>query len=161
MYFLLQNDDKPLNLSRITTFWIMLILSFIIIMLNKEQNLNNFYRIGPQSDLVILGIIFDNYYKYFGLILFSIVNTCIRNINHNIIIPWITLNIQNNSHDSFRYKRILKPYHIYEITTTATIYNWFDWLIYINILLAQIDLVFIEFTTDIIIGTIITYTYLK
>jgi hypothetical protein len=46
--------------------------------------------------------------------------------------------------------------HAHEIVTTVTIYNWVDWYIYINILLAQIDMVVIEILADVIIVNLVT-----
>ncbi len=41
------------------------------------------------------------------------------------------------------------------------IYTWFDWFIYINLLLAQIDMIIIEALSEIIITNIITYKYIS
>ena len=49
---------------------------------------------------------------------------------------------------------------MYQIVMCNTIYTWFDWFIYINILLSQIDMVFVEITTDIVVTICITRYYL-
>jgi hypothetical protein len=69
----------------------------------------------------------------------AIINTIIRNLDHNIISLWITLNVQNMNAQN-------KITHQYEISITNTIYSWFDWLIYIHMLLAQIDMFLLELT---------------
>lgn len=45
-----------------------------------------------------------------------------------------------------------------------TIYSWFDWLIYIiyiNMLLAQVDMFLLELTTDVIAIYFVTRWYIK
>ena len=48
----------------------------------------------------------------------------VRSLNHSIIIPWITLNIQNPSN-----KDTIKNTRAHEIVTINIIYTWFDWFI--------------------------------
>ena len=56
---------------------------------------------------------------------------------------------------------INKISHQYEISFTNTIYSWFDWLIYIYMLLAQIDMFLLELTTDVIANYFVTRWYIK
>jgi hypothetical protein len=126
----------------------------------RLNNNDTFYRIGPHDDLIVLGIAIDTMYKYILIVIYSLLNTCIRNINRNIISPWITVVIQNNSDDSKHLKSQMNKSHIYEISIISTIYTWFDWLIYLNMLLSQFDFVIIELLTDMISSSVITYSYL-
>jgi hypothetical protein len=126
----------------------------------RLNNNDTFYRIGPHDDLIVLGIAIDTMYKYILIVIYSLLNTCIRNINRNIISPWITVVIQNNSDDSKHLKSQMNKSHIYEISIISTIYTWFDWLIYLNMLLSQFDFVIIELITDMISSSVITYSYL-
>jgi len=122
---------------------------------------STFYRWGPHSNLVILGIYVDNMPKYIGMIFYSIFNIIIRNTNHNIIIPWITHNIQDNSSEANANKLNLFLPHVYEISIVSTLYTWFDWVIYINMLLSQIDIVIIELSMDLICNAFITTWYMQ
>jgi hypothetical protein len=49
----------------------------------------------------------------------------------------------------------------YEVSIINTIYSWFDWLIYINMLLAQVDMFLLELTTDVIAIYFVTGWYIK
>jgi hypothetical protein len=135
-----------------------------------------------------------------GIVIYAIINTVIRNLDQNIITPWITLNVQNvnaplapltpHTHTAPIATRIAHSAHDtriamatdieigvadissceedhkyiprqYEISITNTIYSWFDWLIYIHMLLAQIDMFLIEVFTDILAICIVTRWYIK
>jgi len=131
--------------GRITFIWMSIIsLSFLF------TNLDFTY--GPNKNLYILGICVDTYEKYFIATGFCFINSGIRVLQHNLLQPWIINNLQNNS------VKEIDIYKSYEISLIYGIYNWFDFFMYMNILLSQIDMFLVEVVADIIM-TIITTTY--
>jgi hypothetical protein len=70
--------------------------------------------------------------------------------------PWIIHNIQDTSPEGIKRKETLDYAVAYQINTITTIYIWFDFLIYIHLLLSQIDLFMIEALSDVIIVIVIT-----
>lgn len=151
-----------LVVSRIITCWMVVILTIMLSYLfaNKEDYTGDtsFYRFGPNPDLVIIGIVIDTPTKYGLVVLYAVINTVIRNLDHNIIVHWIMLNVQNIKITNIDAKDIPKQY---EISIINTIYSWFDWLIYIHMLLAQIDMFLLELTTDVIAIYFVTRWYIK
>ena len=151
-----------LVVSRIITCWMIVILTIMLSYLfaNKEDYTGDtsFYRFGPNPDLVIIGIVIDTPTKYGLVVVYAVINTVIRNLDHNIIMPWIMLNVQNIKITNIDAKDIPKQY---EISIINTIYSWFDWLIYIHMLLAQIDMFLLELTTDVIAIYFVTRWYIK
>lgn len=144
--------------SRAISIW-MLVVSCSIIGLSKYANENQkkFYRFGPNSDLKILGLNIDNGGKYFVVVIYCFINSMFRTLYQSILHAWLINNIQDESKE--------KPINIkgfaYEITCITTIYMWFDWFIYMNILLSQIDMVLIEICADLWMSVITTMYYLK
>jgi hypothetical protein len=132
-----------------------LLISYILTIYSDD---NKFYRFGPQPDLIILGFTIDTPEKYSLIVLYAIINTIIRNLDHNILFPWITLNVQNMNAQNTEINKIS---HKFEISITNTVYSWFDWLIYIHMLLAQIDMFLLELTTDVIAIYFVTRWYIK
>ena len=151
-----------LVVSRIITCWMVVILTIMLsyIFANKEDYTGDtsFYRFGPNPELVIIGIVIDTPTKYGLVVVYAVINTIIRNLDHNIIVPWIMLNVQNIKITNIDAKDISKQY---EISIINTIYSWFDWLIYIHMLLAQIDMFLLELTTDLIAIYFVTRWYIK
>ena len=151
-----------LVVSRIITCWMVVILTIMLsyIFANKEDYTGDtsFYRFGPNPELIIIGIVIDTPTKYGLVVLYAVINTIIRNLDHNIIVPWIMLNVQNIKITNVDVKDISKQY---EISIINTIYSWFDWLIYIHMLLAQIDMFLLELTTDVIAIYFVTRWYIK
>ena len=90
---------NALLVSRIISAWMIIILTILLsyIFANTEQFTGDttFYRFGPHPELVILGIVIDTAEKYCLVVLYAIVNTIIRTLDHNIMAPYITLNVQN------------------------------------------------------------------
>jgi hypothetical protein len=123
-----------------------------------SQNQSSFFRFGPHPELTILSITIDNYLKYSCVICYSMLNTIMRTLNANIIQPWIMHNIHNIESDR---PLIVNKKHAYEINTASNIYTWFDYLIYINLLIAQFDLFLIESSTDVIANIFVTKWYLN
>jgi hypothetical protein len=135
-----------------------ILLSYIFVSNEDYSGDTSFYRFGPHPELVILGIVIDTPVKYGLIVLYAVINTIIRNLDHNIIVPWIMLNVQNIKASNIDIKDIPKQY---EISIINTIYSWFDWLIYIHMLLAQVDMFLLELTTDVIAIYFVTRWYIK
>lgn len=137
-------------ISRIIIAWVL----FISICLGCTLTDASYYSFGPNSNFIIMGVKIDTMNKYILLCIYTIINVFVRNMNHNIISPWIIQNIQNNKELN------IKRSHIYEISICYTIYGWIDWIIFINIILSQFDIVVIEILSDIIINAYITRNYI-
>lgn len=152
---------KTLIVTRITTGWMTIITILMTVISMKSSGNTSFYRFGPQSDLVILGFTIDTPEKYALVVLYALINTAIRSMNHNIITPWIMLNVQNTNQPVIQSRINSNNRDQYEICIFNTMYTWFDWLIYIHMLLAQVDMVLIEMTTDVIATCIVTNWYIK
>jgi hypothetical protein len=152
---------KTLLVTRITTGWMTIITILMVVISMKSTSNNSFYRFGPQTDLVILGFIIDTPGKYALVVLYALINTAIRSMNHNIITPWITLNVQNTNQSIMQSKMNNNNKEKYEICIFNTMYSWFDWLIYIHILLAQADMVLIEMITDVVATCVVTRWYIN
>jgi hypothetical protein len=136
----------------------MCLVSLCISILHSEINSNNkFYNIGPNDSLLILGFVIDNYLKYLSIISYCLVNSVFRSLFHNILIPWVTNSIQDVT------KQKPKNIHMfaYESAFIITIYTWFDWFLYYNILISQIDILMIEIIIDIIMAGLVTNYYLN
>jgi hypothetical protein len=101
-----------------------------------------------------MGFIIDTYYKYSIVVLYSIFNTIFRTLHVEVLSPWLINNVQD-------LERKQNQDNAYEITTINTIYVWVDWVLYMNILLSQIDMVIIEIVINIISTNITTYIYLN
>jgi len=137
--------------SRIISLWIISIITFLFFYIEKDS-----FPIGPNHDLYILHIPIDTPIKYSIVVSFCFCNSVFRSLNHNILQSWIINTIQDiNSKIP-----ITEPFLCYEISCISTIYNWFDFFMYMHILMSQIDLLFIEVSADVIMTIIITRYYL-
>lgn len=144
--------------TRLMLLWIFAItvtISYLSQYASKDQK--QFYRFGPNSDLRILGFTIDNSGKYFAVVLYCFVNSIARALHHAVLSPWLINNVQDES------KRKPNDIHLfaYEITCVTTLYVWFDWFIYMNILLSQVDMVIVEIIADLVmsIGTTMYYLH--
>jgi len=153
-------DIKPIFLSRFISGWIFFI-AFSITAINKNNSNDPFYRIGPNENLVIFGVIINTWTKYLCIVLYCLINTAIRNAEQNILRTYITLHIQDDSTEAMIRKRSMNQANAYEITALTTLYAWFDWFMFIQILLTQVDMIIIEASTDIAVSLVITRWYLK
>ena len=149
---------SPRFISRTFMVWIMIIYAtFVIVLSNTSDKYKEFYRIGPHEDLVILGIQIDTLPKYWFLVTYSFVNSIFRTLSHSYIRPWILNNIQNEQKE----KTHIDSKLAYEMITISTVYEWTDWLLYMNILLSQIDMLLVEIIAELGISYVVTYYYLK
>jgi hypothetical protein len=142
--------------TRLLEGWMTGIITAISVLLSKETSLDSFYRFGPSDTLVVIGLKINTYSIYACVLIYCFINTCIRNLNNQIVAPWIT----NVIHDTTVSKDHLSRTLIYEIVTISAVYTWVDWFIYINLLFAQIDMVIVEICTELIVTGFVTRMYL-
>jgi hypothetical protein len=137
--------------SRIISIW-MITMIFLLFMTTYK----NTFQIGPNPDLYILHIPIDTPSKYTAVVSFCFCNSVFRSLNHNILQSYIINSIQDIQDNL----PILNSSKCYEISCISTIYNWFDFFMYMHILMSQIDLLLVEVSADIIMTIIITKYYI-
>jgi hypothetical protein len=91
------------------------------------------------------------------IVLFCTINSAIRSLSHNFVNSWIINNIQDDKAD----KSKLNKRVAYQVSIINIIYTWVDWLLYMNILLSQIDMLMYEICSDIIVSIICNRYYLN
>ncbi len=144
--------------SRIVIIWIVIISITISSLYNHMNETGaNYYRFGPHDNFIIIGIQINTGGKYFIAVLYCFINSLIRTSIGNILKPWLINSVQDIN--------IVKPKQIrgfaYEVTYVVTIYNWVDWYVYMNLLLAQVDLFLTEMFADVFMSVLTTYYYLN
>jgi hypothetical protein len=147
------------HISYLFIIWIVTIITILTLLITHEKDKSKlkFYTFGPSDELIIMGIVINTQFKYYLIVLFTFINSSIRAISHNYINPWIINNIQNDIVD----KNKLSKQIVYQISIINTIYTWIDWLLYMNILLAQIDMLLYEIISEIIVSTLLNRYYMK
>jgi hypothetical protein len=149
--------NHPLFWSRILSSWIATV-TIMILCINKNTD-DSFYQWGPHSELVLFGVVVDSWAKYGFVVLYTFVNVSLRNVEQNILRPYLLLNVQSDSGTVS--KNMLNHAHIYEITVLVTLYTWFDWFMYMQMLLTQVDMIFIEAAADVVVSLLVTEWYLR
>jgi hypothetical protein len=144
--------------SRVIIAWMMLIIIIMSSLYNKmDTETQKFYIFGPNNNLIIFGIKINSYTKYNIVVFYCFINSLIRTSYGNILRPWLTNSIQ----DINIQKKPEIAFFAYEVTYVITIYSWFDWYIYMNILVAQVDMLIVEIISDVIMSGLITRYYLN
>lgn len=146
MHVLVSRTDQ---IARGILGWV-LVCTFCLMTSIHHTSHSTFFHVGPSDTLVIFGIKFNTYAKYFMIVFYTIVSTIVRTLQQEVISPWIIQNVQNEREKSEYTKR-----HAYEIVMIDIMYRWFDWYMYMNILLAQVDMIIIE-----LIGNVATSFYM-
>lgn len=140
-----------LRYNRILILWIFINI-ILYNALNKEKHS---IKIGPNNDLVFMGIYINTKSKYILFIFYIIIKTIMVNINNQILQPWIILNIQNEN------PLIKSKIHCYEIVIFSNLYGWFDLFCNLKLLFLQIDIILFSLFMDLLSNTIVTKHYLK
>ena len=80
---------KHILISRLVATWVGIVCLVLVFSPHTKQS--RFYSIGPNEHLVVLGGIRVNTIgKYLLIVLYSMINTCIRCAKVNILSPWVT-----------------------------------------------------------------------
>ena len=147
------------KISYIFLGWIIFIIIALSILLTHQKDDENlsFYKFGPSNKLVIMGIMINTPLKYIMVVIYSCVNSAFRSLSHNFLSSWIINNIQDDKAD----KRKLNKRVAYQVSIINIVYTWIDWLLYMNILLSQIDMLIYEICSDVIVSIICNRYYLN
>src|SRR3990167_3981463 len=134
---------------------------------NNNNNYENpkYFHVGPRDDLVVIGIVVSNIYIYSFVIGYCFCNTTVRVVNQNVLYPWLLHQVQHKKSEKKinSFKKSFKKKFIWDVVFTTIIhsgYYWIDWIIYLNLLLAQIDFFLVEVITDIIVNVCINLWYI-
>lgn len=134
--------------------WVVGVTIFIAF-INKNKN-NPFFNFGPNDNLTIFYIKINTAGKYIVVIFYTLISTIVRTLQSEVMTPWIIQSIQNEG-EKTEYARK----YAYEIVIIDGIYRWFDWFMYMNILLTQFDMMLMEVIGNLFISYITTYYYLN
>lgn len=145
-------------ISKIISLWMFIVIITISTLIKYEDNEEkDFYKFGPNEDLIILGFKVNNNTKYTIVVSYCFLNSLIRTLYNSILHPWLINNIQDEG--KAKYKELNN--FSYEVSMVTTAYMWFVWFIYMNILLSQIDMVLVEISADIVMSLLTTKYYLN
>ena len=114
-----------------------------------EESSTNFFRFGPREDLVILDVKINTGAKYAVVIFYTVISTLARTVLQEIVSPWLIQTIQNDKPKDLYARR-----HAQEVAIGEVIYRWFDWFMYMHILMAQIDMMIVE-----LVGNLVAVIY--
>ena len=147
-----------LNVGLLVTGWIAVTATFIAwtISSSNEYIDTNIFSVGPNPELYILGICIDTFPKYGIVVTFCFINSGMRDMNINVLNSWIINEIQDTKN-----KNPVGIKKAYYVSFVSVVYGWFDFFMYMNILLSQIDMLLIEIGADLIMTGLLTAHYLK
>jgi hypothetical protein len=140
----------------IITIWILAITTGMTYIICTTHLDTTIFAIGPNRNLYIFGICIDTLPKYGVVITFCFVNSGIRAMSTNVLRSWVINDVQDKSN-----KRPINHRKAYILSSVSVTYNWFDFFMYMNILLSQIDLFVLEIIADLIMTCLLTNYYLK
>lgn len=146
------NCTQEIRVSRLITLW----MASIVALMGLVASDNPVFQFGPNENLFILKVAINTPAKYAAIVIVCFVNSGIRTMNNNILKPWIINVIQDKTNAT----RITYP-QSYELSFVHTIYNWFDFFLYMNILLSQIDMLLVEVIADLIVTFFLTTDYVR
>ena len=146
------NCAQEIRVARIITLW----MASIVAIMGFVASDNPIFQFGPNENLYILNVAIDTPTKYAVIVSVCFVNSGIRTMNNNILKPGIINVIQDKTNST----RITYT-QSYELSFVNTIYNWFDFFLYMNILLSQIDMLLVEVIADLIVTFFLTTDYVR
>lgn len=136
------------------------VLGICIILATIANNSNGpkspFFNVGPNKDLQLFHVPIDTTERYLCVILYTMMSTCFRTLQQEVLMPWIIQNVQNEE-EKTPYAR----HYAHFIVITNVTYVWLDWLMYLNILLAQVDLLLIEVLGNVCVTVYTTRWYMR
>ena len=138
--------------------WICLVTVFVgVAIASSDVGRSPFYRFGPQKDLAIMGVAVDSDAKYAGVMTFCVVNSFVRSVETDVLQAWLINAVQDRSAPKTSSVRKMA----YRIAALHGIYHWWDWFVYMNVLLAQFDFFLLEMGSSVVASLLTTRSFLR
>lgn len=145
--------------ARCVTAWMCIVIVILSAFVHYTSTTSSrFFRTGPHSDFIFFNMAIDNYAKYSCLALYSCINSIVRTLHKNVLQSFMYNNVLNKSTPLCSKT---KTRHTVEIASIATLYMWFDWFIYMNLTLSQVDMMVIEIVFDTMTSIATTFIYVR
>lgn len=122
----------------------------------SDNSSTKFFTFGPREDLVILDVKINTGWRYSVVIGYTVVSTIARTVLQEIVSPWLIQTVQNDKPKDAYARR-----HAQEVAFGEVAYRWFDWFMYMHILMAQVDMMIVELIGNIIVVVYTTRMYLR
>jgi hypothetical protein len=143
--------------SRIVMLWMSLIfISIGSLYKNMNDEALLFYNFGPSNNLIVFGLVIDTFPKYAIVIIYCFLSSLVRTLSRDILSAYLVNSVQ----DVTKKKNKQLCCFAYEVTYVTSIYTWVDWYMYMNLLLAQVDMLLTEIISDLIVSVLTTRYYL-
>lgn len=134
--------------------WIVVIVCLMSLLVRDTSG--HFFQIGPNEDLHIFGVVINTGFKYTVIVGYTICSTVIRTLQQEVLLPWVIQSVQNDKEKTDYAKK-----YAYQVVLIDVTYRWFDWFMYMNILLSQIDMMMIEMLGNLVTSYYMTKHYLS
>lgn len=122
----------------------------------SDNSSTKFFTFGPREDLVILDVKINTGSRYTVVIMYTIISTVARTVLQEIVSPWLIQTVQNDKPKDAYARRYAQ-----EIAFGEVLYRWFDWFMYMHILMAQIDMMIVELVGNLVAVIYTTRMYMK
>ena len=123
----------------------------------RECNILIFFNVGPSKTVHFVGIVIDNWGKWYLMMGFTIVTQILKMLADEIISPWIINTIMDDKSNDCN----LQYYESQAICQTYYLFSAMVKIVQISISITQIDFIIVFIMTDIIISIYTTHMYLK
>jgi hypothetical protein len=121
-----------------------------------DDSSTKFFTFGPRDDLVILDVKINTGWRYSVVIIYTIISTVARTVLQEIVSPWLIQTVQNDKPKDAYARRYAQ-----EVAIGEVVYRWFDWFMYMHILMAQVDMMIVELIGNLMAVIYTTRMYLK
>ena len=138
--------------------WALLCSLFLTVAVSTSasNSTTKFFTFGPREDLVILDVKIDTPWRYTVVLMYTVISTVARTVLQEIVSPWLIQTVQNDKPKNAYARRYAQ-----EIAFGEVLYRWFDWFMYMHILLAQIDMMIVELLGNLVAVAYTTRLYMK
>ena len=125
-----------ITIVKVILIWIFIVIVTLSIVYVPSPEYK-FFRVGYNDDLIVFGMRINSIGSYMLLLCYTALNTVIRGLQQEVLLSWITTVLRGGV---IRVERRLS----YISSLTNTLYIWFDFYMYMNILLTQLDIFMLE-----------------
>lgn len=138
-------DDKRLT-SAILIVWVIISLCLLRVLMMGSDNID-FLKIGPSETVKIMDVKIDTWAKWWGIAIFTFVNTTIGEFVDSSLVPWFQNTIQDHKNPYLPYEK----YTCWIISQTFCLYIHVMGIFGVFLIFSQVDFLMIRALADLMV----------
>jgi hypothetical protein len=150
-----RSDRYAARAAALLLAWVLLVSWAVWTLASDAASTTTFFRLGWHADFTVLTVLrIDTPARYAALLLYCAANSAVRATQHTVLAPFVLAHVQTTVASA-----VTDGATAHAVTLASTLYTWWDWVMCLFLLTAQIDVAIAEVVAELGVVAWTTHRY--